>query len=190
MQPRLALAREIAHRARVRNPFKERTQPWTAEELRGVGPQVLPDRTGWKLTASHGSDRAGRAIDGNLETRYETGAEQKPGMWFQIELPEGTTASGLYLDAASSTRDYPRRYEVWISDDGNDWSDPIASGTGNARTTEITFAPVKTRFIRITQTGTARGLFWSIHELQVLQPADPEKVKAASSKKAAASPLE
>jgi hypothetical protein len=30
---------------------------------------------------------------------------------------------------------------------------------------------VKTEFIRITDTGSVKGLYWSIHELDVLEPA-------------------
>jgi len=176
--------------ARVRSLFKERTAPWTREELREVTPQFLPDRTEWKVSASHGSDRAPRAIDGKLDTRYETGTEQVPGMWFQIELPEATSVFGIYLDAASSTRDYPRGYKVEVSNDGNTWSQPVASGTGNARMTEIRFEPVTARFVRITQTGSVKGLFWSIHDLQLLQLPDTEKVKAAAAKKAVTAAFE
>lgn len=169
--------------ARVRAKFKERTQPWTLEELREAIPQYLTNRANWKVSASHVNDRAVRAIDGNWATRYETGVEQVPGMWFQIELPEPATVSGLYLDTTSSPRDYPRGYKVQISDDGNNWGKSIATGHGNARTTEISFAPVKTKFLRITQTGKAPGLYWSIHELQLLQPPDPMKIKTALSKR-------
>ncbi len=176
--------------AALRSVFKERTQPWTLEEMRGVVPQFLTNRPSWKVSASHVSDRAGRAIDGKPETRYETGVEQIPGMWFQIELPEETLVSGIYLDAASSPRDYPRGYKVDVSDDGKHWIESIATGQGNARTTEITFAPVKTKFLRITQTGKARGLFWSIHEMQLLQPADANKTKLATGKKAEISRFE
>ena len=166
--------------ARVRDLYKQRTQPWTIEELAVVGPQYLTNRSEWKVSASHASDRAVKAIDGKSETRYETGTEQVPGMWFQIELPQPATISGLYLDAAYSTQDYPRGYTVTVSDDGTNWGDPVIKGKGNARTTEIRFAPVTAKFIRITQTGNARGLFWSIHEIQVLQPPDPAKVEAAA----------
>jgi mono/diheme cytochrome c family protein len=170
--------------APLRATFKERGGTWTLDELREVGPQFLPHAPGWKVTASHASNHASLAIDGNGDTRYDTRAEQVPGMWFQIELPEVTTISGLLLDAASSIRDYPRGFKVVVSNDGENWSKPIATGRGNARTTEIIFPPVKAKFIRITQTGSAKGLFWSIHELQVLQPPDLAKLKSALTKKA------
>jgi mono/diheme cytochrome c family protein len=169
--------------ARVRGKFKERGATWTSDELRDVIPQFLTNRASWKVSASHATDRAARAIDGKFETRYETGVEQVPGIWFQIELPEETIVSGLYLDAASSPHDYPRGYKVDVSNDGQHWKESISTGRGSARTTEIHFEPVKTKFIRITQTSSARGLFWSIFELQVLQPPDAQKIKTALAKK-------
>ena len=35
--------------------------------------------------------------------------------------------------------------------------------------TQISFAPVKTRFIRITQTAGAKDKYWSMVELNVLE---------------------
>ncbi|MDB6028413.1 MAG: coagulation factor 5/8 type domain protein [Verrucomicrobiales bacterium] len=178
--------------AQVRATYKERTQPWTLDELRGVLPQALTNRASWKVTANYNSNtnEVAKAIDGKSETRYTTGKEQVPGMWFQIELPEPTEVSGLLLDASSSNNDFPRAFKVDVSDDGKKWGRSVATGHGNSRTTEISFPPTKTKFIRIMQTSTAKGLFWSIHELQVYQPPDPEKVKVAQTKKAEASKFE
>jgi hypothetical protein len=91
-------------------------------------------------------------------------------MWFQIELPAETWVSGLDLDSTRSPQDYPRGYKVTLSADGQNWSAPVAEGKGVSPDTEINFAPAKAKFIRITQTGSVDGLFWSIHELQVYTP--------------------
>lgn len=106
-------------------------------------------------------------MDGNPATRYESKADQAPGMWFQIELLAETMIAGLALDTAKSPGDYPRGYKVELSDDGQAWRKPVATGKGTSLLTDITFAPQKARFIRITQTGSAGGQFWSIHELQI-----------------------
>lgn len=176
--------------ARLRALFKERQKPWTIDEIQCVVPRFLTNRPNWKVTASHVADRAERAIDGKIETRYESGIEQTNGMWFQIELPEETTVSGLYLDAATSPKDYPRRLKVEVSGNGKDWKECVAKARGNARTTEILFDPLQTKFIRMTQTGSSRKFYWSIHELQILQPPDPAKIKAAQTGKAAPSQFE
>jgi hypothetical protein len=101
-------------------------------------------------------------------------------MWFQVELPEATTINGLRLDAAGSNRDYPRGYKVELSDDGLTWGPPVASGRGTHAMTEILFAPARAKFIRITQTGTVDGLYWSIHELSIYTPGVVSKTSATT----------
>jgi hypothetical protein len=91
-------------------------------------------------------------------------------MWFTIELPQETEISAIRLDAAKSTRDYPRGFKVELSSDNQTWTKPLAEGKGSTALTQIEFAPTKARFVRITQTGAVQGLFWSIHELEIMAP--------------------
>jgi len=165
--------------ARVRAAVKSHNAPWTREELQAVLPQPLTNRAHWKVSASHNAQTAPKAIDGNMETRYETARGQVPGMWFQIELPEAATVSGLRLDAGNSFQDFPRGYKVELSDDGRTWGPPVATGKGDSPVTDILFPPSKGRFIRITQTGSTEGLYWSIHELNIFTPGSPIQRKAA-----------
>jgi hypothetical protein len=58
-----------------------------------------------------------------------------------------------------------------LSDNGEVWDKPVLQGQGSSAMTELIFPkPAKAKFIRVTQTGEAKGTFWSIHELQVLKP--------------------
>jgi hypothetical protein len=82
--------------------------------------------------------------------------------------PAETAITGLRLDATGSGGDYPRGYKVELSADGQTWGKPVATGEGKTALTEIKLPPTKTKFIRITQTGSVKGLFWSIHELDIL----------------------
>ena len=152
--------------ARIRKETASRKLPWTLEELHAAIPQPLANRSSWKLTASDGKNTP-LAIDGNPKTRFDTGAYQKPGQWLQVELPEPKAISGLLLDASGSPSDYPRGYEVTLSPDGKSWGKPVATGKGNGPRTEITFAPQSAKYIRITQTGSVRNKYWSIHDLQI-----------------------
>jgi mono/diheme cytochrome c family protein len=155
--------------AALRAASKVRTQPWTVEDLLAALPNPpLANRSAWKLTASHNAASLALAVDGKADTRYDTRTPQVPGMWVQIELPAETTLTGVRLDASGSNSDYPRGYTVELSGDGKTWAKPIATGEGNSALTEIKFPVAKTKFIRITQTGTVKGLFWSIHELDLL----------------------
>ncbi len=170
--------------AAIRKANSERNEPWTLEELAASMPRTLAFTSGWKLTASHKADTAKAAFDGDLNSRYDTGASQTPGMWFQVELPETSTLSGINLDSTKSPNDYPRGYKVELSADGVNWGTPVATGKGSSPVTDITFAPAKAKFIRVTQTGAVDGLYWSIHEMQLIQPPLPFAAKPAAKKPA------
>jgi hypothetical protein len=58
---------------------------------------------------------------------------------------------------------------VQVSTDGAKWSAPVAQGAGETPMTTIAFAPTDAKFIRITQTGTAKGNeMWGIARVTVL----------------------
>lgn len=152
--------------AKARAATKNRTQPWTIAELRAALPQPLANRKAWTITASHKPNDVGAAIDGKAETRYTTGKPQVPGMWFQIELPQEASLVGVQLDSAKSANDYPRGYTLELSTDGQTWKQ-VSAGKGIPGVTDIKFPATKAKFVKITQTGSVAGLFWSIHELEI-----------------------
>ncbi|ASA26645.1 discoidin domain-containing protein [Paenibacillus donghaensis] len=126
------------------------------------------DRGAWKVTSNvntQGSKPAS-AIDGDLHTRWDSGKHQASGEYFQIDMGEAHTIEALDLDISLSTYDYPRGYEIYVSDDAASWS-RIASGKGKLGVSRIEFSQVKTRYVRIVQTGSG-GNYWSIQELEVL----------------------
>ena len=121
-----------------------------------------------KATASLNNDAANRALDGELASRWDTGRPMKPGDWFVLDLGVESTIKGLTLDTKNSSNDYPRGYEVYVSFDGGSWGEPVITGKGTNPITEIKFGkPVRTRFIKILQTGSSDSWHWSIHELKL-----------------------
>ncbi len=153
--------------AKIRSAHKDRSTPWTQAELEKLSPPILVNQSAWNLTASHRQDAVGGCVDHDLESRYTTGSSQIPGMWVQIELPKISEVTQIILDAGSSTRDYPRGYQVIASLDGENWTKPIAQGDGKSALTKITFPPTKAKFFKIIQTKKETSLFWSIHEMQL-----------------------
>jgi len=125
-------------------------------------------RTIWVASSSTtGSDQPGNALDGDLNTRWSTGTSQANGQWFQVDLGAANTFNKIVLNAVNSGNDYPRGYQVYVSNDGVNWGGIIASGSGASGITTITFAAQAARYIRIVQSGSAPGTFWSIHEFNV-----------------------
>ena len=130
---------------------------------------MLDNRKAWKLSSSQNAGALAGCVDNNPSSRWDTGASQLPGMWVQIELPEETALSGIELDCNGSASDFPRKYEIQTSADGKTWSTPVSKGDGNPGVLQILFdQPAHARFLRITQTGRVDGLYWSIHELNLL----------------------
>lgn len=159
---------EGADVGRVRTASAKRAGPWTLAELKLFDPPPFENRSAWKMNASHGNNKVSLAIDGNAGTRWDTGATQRPGMWFQIVLPDPVQVLALKLDSRGSRDDYPRRYHVQTSLDGEIWSDKVGEGIGVNSVTEIELnSPSPVSHIRITQTGSSSSKYWSIHELTI-----------------------
>ena len=142
---------------------------------------ILLSRSGWIATAS-GGDPPANAIDGNAASRWSTAAFQTPGEWFQVDMRSVRTVFKIVLDATASPNDYPRGYQVTLSNDGTTWSSPVATGAGFSAVTTITFPAQSARYIRVTQTGSASANYWSIHEFNAYgrPPAFPTGVTAAA----------
>ena len=127
---------------------------------------MLVNRGDWTLTASNGADGCKNAIDSDGGSRWSSGRTQRGGEWFQIELPDLSKVSEVILNAAPSTDDYPREYEVVVMAN-NEWSEVLAKGSGDGPVTVIGLPLVNAKIIRITQRGRANGKHWSIHDLQI-----------------------
>ncbi|MET1082999.1 MAG: discoidin domain-containing protein, partial [Burkholderiales bacterium] len=161
-----------------------RTQMWSFAELVSTTPMPLVNQAEWKATASHNPGTAANGINGEGTTRWESGAPQAPGMWFQIELPQPAQVAEVLLDTHAGGRGnlgsgFGRgrgalpagplaSYSVQVSMDGTTWSAPIAEGPGQNPTTSITFKPVQAKFVRITQTGTPqKASAWAIQRVRI-----------------------
>jgi hypothetical protein len=129
---------------------------------------VLP-RAGWVATASSSNSGEGpqNAIDGSGRSRWTTGTPQTQGQWFEVEMLTPQTFGEVTVDTGSSTGDFARGYELYVSTDGLAWGTPVASGTGAAGVLTITFPVQTARFISLVQTGSGTSNWWSVHEFNV-----------------------
>ena len=66
---------------------------------------------------------------------------------------------------------YPRGYRVEVSLDGKAWGKPVAEGKARGAHTNITFAPVRAKFVRITQTDTVENApNWAMANVRLYEP--------------------
>jgi beta-glucosidase len=90
-------------------------------------------------------------------------------MWFSLDMIVPQTFSQLTIDPTSSTNDFMRAYQVFVSNDAVTWGAPVASGVASAGALTIMFPTQTARFVGIVQTGTG-SYWWSIGEINVYGP--------------------
>ncbi len=118
-------------------------------------------------TTFDGSGEAKRMIDGDMNSRWRSGANQKPGQWLQVDLGEKTRVTGVVLDTARTAAEYPRAWEIYVCDDPANPGKPVATGTSETPIAEAHFDATEGRVVKVVQTGTA-DCCWSVHELHIL----------------------
>jgi hypothetical protein len=148
---------------------------WSIAELTVLGggnfapvAQALP-RTGWAATASVScsSDVPSKALDDDLSTRYSTCQAQVSGQSFQVDMLTAQSFTRITLDAGGSSGDYPRSFALYVSQDGVNWGNAIASGTGTTQLITVEFSYQSARYLKVVDTGSTVSNWWSIAELNV-----------------------
>jgi len=123
-------------------------------------------RSGWAVSASFPNDLPSNALDGNPATRWTSGQPQTNGDWFLIDMGSIQSFSSITLDAGSHIGDYPSGYQVFVSTDGYNWGNAIASGNDSGQVVTISFATQSARDIKVVLTANADN-WWSICEFNV-----------------------
>jgi hypothetical protein len=136
-------------------------------------------------SASGSGTTPAKAFDGDLNTRWTTGAPQVPGQFFQLDLGSLQVFSQITLNA-QTTSDFPRGFEVDVSTDGTTWTTSVATGSGSSSLTTIVFPAQTARFIKIIQTSHDTH-WWSIFEINVYDTVSTSSFLSRSGWKATAS---
>jgi hypothetical protein len=157
---------------------------WSSYRLeRSTAAVPIPDRIGTPLAVKSLSTfpnalHAGRALDGNLVTRWSGGVQQQSAE-ATIELQQTTRVGQVVIDLGGYITDFPQRLKIDVSADGGSWETAWVGETAlhayygavrHPREMPLVFALNRdnVRFIRLTQIGFGTH-DWSIPELHVLQ---------------------
>lgn len=142
--------------------------------------------TGWTLTASYRAHELHYLVDRDAGTGWSTGQRQAPGQWLQVDLGDPQEVSRVDL-LAIDWREVPAGMRVETSEDGARWQTAVAVPDYwgpffwserhaflkvRRGRIQLTFAPTRARFLRLTQTGTGRQP-WAARELFIYRPAPP-----------------
>jgi hypothetical protein len=135
-------------------------------------------RKGWSVDASINKNSAALAIDGSLDTRWESGP-QKNGISFTLDLGEQKLVRGISFKLGKSHTDYPRGYFMEVSPDGSKWEriaaqektviPLLAYMKPKDLAVNAFFDRKDARYFRITNTGNDPVYYWSIYEIEVYQ---------------------
>ena len=139
----------------------------------------IPLKGSWKASASHSSLAAGAEFYNppeylmDLSTkRWSTGKPQAGNEWLQIDFGASAAIRELSFTLnPDDADDYPRIYQIMISDTPLDFNGTIrASGAGAVgQTLIVTLAePVTGRYLLVQQKGKAAENWWSVSELSVV----------------------
>ncbi|REK75027.1 discoidin domain-containing protein [Paenibacillus paeoniae] len=124
-------------------------------------------RSGWAAASSPSSgDAAVNLLDGDMSTRWSTGAAMAPGQSLTVDMGSPQRFSKIIMDSTGSNDDFARGYELYVSQDGVSYGNVIASGLGSGPLVTVQFPQMGARYIKIVQTGTASN-WWSIREFKV-----------------------
>lgn len=110
---------------------------------------------------------ASKACDGDPGTRWCAADGTFPQHW-QVDLGKDTTAGFVRITWEKEAANY--RFEVRLSRDGQRWIKPDAKPASKGKVSELTFAPLEFRHLRVTITGIVAKETWaSIGEVEVLE---------------------
>ena len=97
---------------------------------------ALLNRLKWKITASTNNSNAGKAIDDDASTRWDTSASQQAGQWVMVDMGAAQKLNRIILDTSKSPNDGPAGYELYLSTGEGDTWKLVASGK-NAGSVQI-----------------------------------------------------
>ncbi len=113
-----------------------------------------------------------KALDGDGNSRWSTNGWQAAGQWFVVDMKAVRAFTTITL-STQAQQDSPRGYEIYVSQDGEDWGSPIATGAGTPGVTTISFPKTTARYLKLVQTGATQDAYWSINDLEVYDAPPP-----------------
>ena len=134
--------------------------------VNGLGTAL--SRTGWVAKASDVSpwptDVLPNMLDGDPDTRYSSGDAQYNGEYVQVDMGQTQTFNKVVLDSGSSTGDYARSADVYVSANGSAWT-KVGSIVSDGQQIQLaSFSTQTARYLKVVNTGSS-GNWWSIAEL-------------------------
>ena len=153
---------------------KNRTNWWSISEIRTNRDEDVVDDNRQlerpiRRATAQGFANIERAIDEDPGSYATTQNPEYNGSFILLDLGGSYTVSRIVQIHDPYDQDFPRRYRVEVSEDGNQWRNVWEGEGANGGRSVATFSPARARHIRITATQErrqGRG-WWTISSLKV-----------------------
>ncbi len=137
--------------------------------------------SGWKASTSNPGMDGRNAFDGDLSTRWGTGAPQKPGMYYELDMGRSYILKRVSFCLGKFETDFPRGYNIEVSENGKNW-EKLEEEDGWDREffwggthllkfhrpgIDFRCKPTSVRFIRVSLTGHDDHFDFSIAEIEI-----------------------
>ncbi|MFD5865636.1 discoidin domain-containing protein [Agromyces sp. NPDC127015] len=106
----------------------------------------------------------GRAVDGKGSTRWASGNWGVNPQWLRVDLGESLPISRVTVNWERSAA---KKYDVQLSDDGQNWRTAWSTTSGDGGLDTAAFAPTSARYVRVLCTERTTDYGYSIWELGV-----------------------
>jgi hypothetical protein len=139
--------------------------------------------TGWRAESSENPTEVARALDGDPLSFWDSGAPQKPGQWFRLNLAAPRRVDGIQF--LSPGKNFPAGYVLRVSADGKTWIEIARVASDNTYDVMTIFAPMQMQYAQIDLLGTSPTQSpWMISEILV-HPATAWRANASHHARAA-----
>ena len=118
-------------------------------------------------SASLNSANAWRAIDGDLNTAWESNQSQASGQWFQVDLGELKSINGITI--AQDNTNFAKNWKIELSADGSNWAQIAANTNETQSTISVRFSAGNYRYAKMSITASDSAQ-WSIKEVYFYKP--------------------
>ena len=118
------------------------------------------------MSASLGTNPS-NAKDGDRDTQWTANTDQASGQYVIVNLGSSQTFRHITMDSTTTSTDYPRAFDMYVSTNGTTWGSPVTSGTGSSALVTVTLPADETKqYIKIQLTASSAN-WWRIGELWV-----------------------
>jgi hypothetical protein len=135
--------------------------------------------TGWTASASQtlSGYAASKAIDGDSGSRWTNG-DYQTNQWFKVDF--GAVKAFTEVEIWSNTTDYPRQFNVQVSNNNSTWT-TVASATGTSALVQVPFAEQQARYVRVQLATSGQQYWFSIYDFNVYSTQHSTAAWAATS---------